>query len=149
MCLFQGVKLGFKLYPLTTEVTLIFTCISTSAVSQLCKLEPQLLQHILYKFITLTTPTHQQAFNISWPSDQEALVRTESCLKCQKGMFSRPVCTRKLNNGPPGIDQGFLQPATTGAMHGHPPTHTPTHPPTHPYAKMRPNFDSRHWQLKG
>ena len=127
MCLFQGVKLGFKLYPLTTEVTLFFTCISTSAMSQLCKPEPQLLQHVLYKCITLTTPTHQQAFNISWPCDQEALVRTESCLKCQKwspykakGVSSKPVCTRKVNNGPPGIDQGFLQPATTGAMQGHP-----------------------------
>ena len=51
---------------------------------------------------------------MSGPSDQRTLLRTKSCLKCQKlgpyevkGAFSKPVCARKQTNCPPGIDEGF------------------------------------------
>ena len=74
-----------------------------------------------------------------------------------KGVFFRPVCARKPNNGPPGTDQAF----STAAMHCHPPgdTHPPPLIPSFllaqnlsskriaPTDNMRPNFDddySRH-----
>ena len=129
-------------------VTPFFTCISTSAVSQPWKLEPQHMS-------TLTTPTHQRAFNSQGPPTRERPPQTESCLKCQKwslykakGVFSRPVCARKQNNGPPGIDYSQLQqmPCTVTVRV------TPTYlSSSHPFCQctkwimptenMQPNFD--------
>ena len=60
-----------------------------------------------------------------------------------KGVFSRPVCERKQNNGPPGIDV-FLQPAATAAMDCHFPGDThPWPPPLIPTFLLAQNLSSK------
>ena len=88
--------------------------------------------------------THSLAsVQLSGPSDQRTLLRTKSCLKCQKwspykvkGASSMPICARKQTNGPPSMDQCF----PTGSCNGrHALSPRVVYPPTSP-ASAEPIF---------